>query len=129
MAAKLRVKTELENPNLGSGLSCPIIGTIKAVITESRLLVVRHLFDGPKRFNELQRESGLNSKTLSATLRFLEARLIVKREIISTRPFSVQYSLTQSGLELGPALEAIGRWGAKWLPAISHDQIMSVSSH
>ncbi|MGA3406131.1 MAG: winged helix-turn-helix transcriptional regulator, partial [Candidatus Bathyarchaeia archaeon] len=41
---------------------------------------------------------------------------IVKREIIDTRPFTVQYSLTVSGIELKPALEALGEWGRKWLP-------------
>jgi DNA-binding HxlR family transcriptional regulator len=95
---------------------CPAVGAIKAIVTESRLLVVRHLFTGPKGFNELLRASGINSKTLSATLKFLEQNGIVRREVISTAPFSVQYSLTASGLELEPALEGLGKWGMKWLP-------------
>jgi DNA-binding HxlR family transcriptional regulator len=95
---------------------CPVVGAIKAIVTESRLLVVRHLFTGPKGFNELLRASGINSKTLSATLKFLERYGIVRREVISTTPFAVQYSLTTSGLELQPALEGLGSWGAKWLP-------------
>jgi DNA-binding HxlR family transcriptional regulator len=74
------------------------------------------LFTGPKGFNELLRASGINSKTLSATLKFLEQNGIVRREVISTAPFSVQYSLTASGLELKPALEGLGNWGMKWLP-------------
>jgi len=102
---------------------CPIIEAIKTIVTESRLLVVRHLFAGPKGFNELWRESGINSKTLSVTLKFLEQQGIVKRKIISTRPFAVQYSLTTSGLELKPALEAFGDWGSKWLPECSADKI------
>ncbi len=96
--------------------NCPAVGAIKTIVTESRLLVVRHLFTGPKRFNELLRTSGINSKTLSATLRFLERNGIVRREVINTAPFSVQYSLTTSGLELQPALEGLGKWGMKWLP-------------
>lgn len=95
---------------------CPAVGAIKAIVTESRLLVVRHLFTGPKGFNELLRASGINSKTLSATLKFLEQNGIVRREVISTAPFGVQYSLTASGLELKPALEGLGNWGMKWLP-------------
>ncbi len=115
MGARLRVKST-------DGVStkyCPIVTTIRTVVTESRLLVVRHLLDGPKRFNELIRVSGINSKTLSVTLKFLEGKGIVKREIISTRPFSVQYSLTRSGLELSPAFEAIGNWGIKWLAELN----------
>jgi DNA-binding HxlR family transcriptional regulator len=99
--------------------ACPVVGAIKAIVTESRLLVVRHLFTGPKRFNELLRESGINSKTLSGTLKFLEQMGIVKREILSTRPFTVQYSLSPSGLELKPVLEGLGNWGHKWLPEYS----------
>jgi DNA-binding HxlR family transcriptional regulator len=108
--------------DLDSDEMCPIVESIKTVVTESRLLVVRHLFTGPKGFNELWRESGINSKTLSLTLKFLERQRIVKREILSTRPFTVQYSLMPSGLELKPALEAFGNWGSKWLPEFNDNK-------
>ena len=104
---------------------CPIIEAIRTVVTESRLLVVRHLFTGPKGFNELWRVSGINSKTLSLSLKFLEQQGIVNREILSTRPFAVEYSLTPSGLELKPALEAFGNWGSKWLPEFNSNQTKS----
>ena len=110
MAAKVRLTNMDQRAD-----RCPVVGAIRAVVTESRLLVVRHLFTGPKRFNELLRESQINSKTLSATLKFLEDHGIVRRDVVSTKPFNVQYSLTQSGLELGPALEGLGTWGRKWL--------------
>ena len=111
MPARLKLRTIEPDAD-----RCPAVGAIKAIVTESRLLVVRHLFTGPKGFNELLRASGINSKTLSATLKFLEQNGIVRREVISTAPFSVQYSLTASGLELKPALEGLGKWGMKWLP-------------
>ncbi len=95
---------------------CPAVGAIKAIVTESRLLVVRHLFTGPKRFNELVRVSGINSKTLAATLKFLEEKQVIQREVLSTRPFTVEYSLTASGQELKPVLEGLGNWGSRWLP-------------
>jgi DNA-binding HxlR family transcriptional regulator len=114
MVARLKL-----GKKVADGDKCPVVGAIKTIVTESRLLVVRHLFTGPKRFNELLRISGINSKTLSVTLKFLERQGIVNREILSTRPFTVQYSLTSSGLELQPALEAIGDWGNKWLPEFS----------
>jgi len=86
------------------------------MVTEPKLLVVRYLSNGPKGFNELMRASGINSKTLSSTLKFLEGKDVVVRRVLSTRPFSVQYSLSASGEELRPVLEALGRWGEKWLP-------------
>ena len=108
---KVRVKNPADD-------KCPVVGAIKSIVTESRLLVVRHLFTGPKGFNELLRVSGINSKTLSATLKFLEEYGIVDRKIVNTRPFLVQYSLTPAGLDLKAALEAFGNWGAKWLPQL-----------
>jgi len=113
---KVRMKEPVHDDN------CPVVGAIKSIVTESRMLVVRHLFTGPKGFNELLRTSGINSKTLSATLKFLEEYGIVDRKIVSTRPFLVQYSLTQAGLELKPALEALGNWGVKWLPQIKRKE-------
>jgi len=118
------VKVRVKNP---ADDKCPVVGAIKSIVTESRLLVVRHLFTGPKGFNELLRASGINSKTLSATLKFLEDYGIVDRRIVSTRPFLVQYSLTPAGLDLKGALEAFGNWGAKWLPQLNRDQAKNES--
>jgi len=117
MPAQLKVR--MKEP---ADETCPVVGAIKSIVTESRLLVVRHLFTGPKGFNELLRVSGINSKTLSATLKFLEEYGIVDRKIASTRPFLVQYSLTTAGLELKSALEALGNWGAKWLPQLRRNE-------
>src|SRR5208282_180580 len=110
-----RIKPRTQSLRVATDM-CPVVGAIKSIVTESRLLVVRHLFTGPKRFNELLRVSGINSKTLSATLKFLEERGIVRREVLSTRPFTVEYSLTPSGQELKPVLDSLGNWGSKWLP-------------
>ncbi|MGA3109619.1 MAG: helix-turn-helix domain-containing protein [Candidatus Bathyarchaeia archaeon] len=110
-----RIKPRTQSLHVATDM-CPVVGAIKSIVTESRLLVVRHLFTGPKRFNELLRVSGINSKTLSATLKFLEEREIVRREVLSTRPFTVEYSLTPSGQELQPVLDSLGSWGSKWLP-------------
>ena len=112
MASKLKHSKKVASGNE----MCPIIEAIRTLGTESRLLVVRHLFAGPRGFNELWRVSAINSKTLSLTLKFLEQKGIVNREVLSTRPFTVQYSLTPSGLELKPALDAFGNWGSRWLP-------------
>ncbi len=114
-----RLKVRIKNP---ADDNCAVVGAIKAIVTESRLLVVRHLFTGPKGFNELLRVSGINSKTLSVTLKFLEEYGIVNRKVVSTRPFTVQYSLTPSGLDLRSALEAFGNWGNKWLPQFNGDK-------
>jgi DNA-binding HxlR family transcriptional regulator len=96
--------------------TCPAVAAIRSIVSESKFLLVRHLFHGPMRFNKLLRYSGINSKTLSATLKSLEREGIVIRQVISTRPFIVEYSLSPTGLPLGPVFEAMGEWGRKWLP-------------
>ena len=127
MAPRLRqnVQTETPSPFADAGVrarhkpiddgKCPTVGSL-ALVTEAKLRVLRDLLGGPKGFNMLMRTTGINSKTLSSTLKFLEQRGVVVRRVVATRPFSVQYSLTASGKELGPVMEEFGRWGAKWLP-------------
>lgn len=129
MPAKLKLRTATAFPKTGSIFdideenvsvkdSCPAVATIQSIGSESKLLVLRHLLQGPKRFNELLRQSGINSKTLSAALKSLEQNRVVIREVISTRPFTVQYSLSPSGKSLEPVFEAMGEWGRKWLPRL-----------
>ncbi len=67
-------------------------------------------------FNDLLKNiEGLNSKTLSATLKYLEAHDIVARNVESTRPFRVRYSLTEKGRSLKYSLEDLKKWGKEWI--------------
>ncbi len=96
--------------------SCPIVEAIKEIGGEWRLIVIRYLNDGPMGFNDLLKNiEGLNSKTLSSTLKYLEAHSIVTREVESTRPFRVRYSLTDKGKSLKYSLEDLKRWGEEWI--------------
>ncbi|MEM3852483.1 MAG: helix-turn-helix domain-containing protein [Methanomassiliicoccales archaeon] len=94
---------------------CPIVAAIRVVGNESKLTVIRYLTKNGMGFNELKRISGMNAKTLSSALRSLEAEGIVNRQVVSTRPFKVSYTLTQKGLDLRPALEILGEWASRWL--------------
>mgnify|MGYP001770830704 FL=1 len=95
---------------------CPIVESIKVIGSMWRLIVVRYLMEGEKGFNELLRSSpGLHAKTLSRTLKQLEAQGIVERLVVSTRPFSVRYRLTPKGEALRPVFEALREWGRAWL--------------
>ncbi|MCI2413835.1 MAG: helix-turn-helix transcriptional regulator [Candidatus Aramenus sp.] len=94
---------------------CPIVETIRLIGTEPRLIVLRYLFEGPKGFNALLKQTGLSSKTLSSTLKFLEEAGIVERRIMSTRPFKVEYSLTKMGEDLKGLFDVMKDWGEKWV--------------
>ncbi|BDC00091.1 winged helix-turn-helix transcriptional regulator [Saccharolobus caldissimus] len=93
---------------------CPIISAISVIGSEPKLLVIRYLLEGPKRFNELQRLTSLSSKTLSNTLKELENLGIVKRNIVNTRPLIIIYELTEKGKELKRVFDELRKWGEKF---------------
>jgi DNA-binding HxlR family transcriptional regulator len=103
--------------DLGDGRNlCPVLAAVGVIGTEWRLAIVHRLLEGPQRFSEiLKSNSRLNAKTLSATLKFLESQGVVQRTVVSTRPFSVVYSLTEMGLGLAPAARELRAWGERWL--------------
>ncbi len=95
---------------------CPVLAAVGVIGTEWRLAIVHRLLEGPQRFSEILKSNPrLNAKTLSATLKFLEGQGVVQRTVVSTRPFSVVYSLTEMGLGLAPAARELRAWGTRWL--------------
>ena len=95
---------------------CPVLASVGVIGTEWRLAIVHRLLEGPQRFSEILKSNPrLNAKTLSATLKFLEGQGVVQRTVVSTRPFSVVYSLTEMGLGLAPAARELRQWGERWL--------------
>jgi DNA-binding HxlR family transcriptional regulator len=80
--------------------------------------VIRALFRGPKGFNELLATiPGLSDRLLTERLRELQRERIVRRDVLTGPPVRVQYSLTQRGAELEPAIRAVARWAERWMPA------------
>ena len=100
---------------------CPVVESVRRVGNEWRLIVVRYLLDRPMRFNELLRAAGgVDAKTLSRVLKYLSSEGILRRDVLSTQPFTVQYGLTQKGEQLRPVIESLRKWGNEWiLPTIS----------
>ena len=81
-----------------------------------RLVVIRYLLERPMRFNELlEAATGVDPRSLSRVLKFLGSEDIVWRDVLSTQPFAVQYSLTEKGRQLQPVVEALRTWGERWL--------------
>jgi DNA-binding HxlR family transcriptional regulator len=102
---------------------CAVIKAVKRLGSEWRILIAYYLMDKPLRFNDLLRRGkpdDLNARTLSRTLKYLQRMGIVERTVVGTEPFSVVYSLTEKGRDLGDILSAYRRWGEKWTPSIVH---------
>jgi DNA-binding HxlR family transcriptional regulator len=95
---------------------CPVLAAVGVIGTEWRLAIIHRLLEGSQRFSELLKSNPrLNAKTLSATLKYLEGSGVVQRNVVSTRPFVVVYSLTEMGLGLAPAAKELRAWGERWL--------------
>ena len=76
-----------------------------------KAVILCHLSDGPKRFLELQRITcGVSQKVLSESLKQLEVDEIITKHIYAEIPPRVEYSLTEKGQELVPALKIIEEW-------------------
>jgi DNA-binding HxlR family transcriptional regulator len=103
---------------------CPVVESLRVIGNEKKLVIIRFLLERPMRFNELLR-MGLDSKTLSRSLKSMEAHGLVNRRVVSTQPFSVQYSLTEKGGELRPVIDSLKVWGSKWLTSNRTEQTIS----
>ncbi len=102
---------------------CAVIKAVRKLGSEWRILLSYYLLDGPLRFNDLLRKGkpdDLNARTLSRTLKYLQKMGIVERQVTGTEPFSVVYSLTEKGRDLGDILSSYRKWGEKWTPSIVH---------
>jgi|SRR5579884_521803 len=78
--------------------------------------ILRVLMDGALRFSEIaQAVPELSDRLLSERMKELEARGIVERTVYPGPPIRVEYSLSQMGRELEPALSELQRWAKRWL--------------
>jgi DNA-binding HxlR family transcriptional regulator len=78
--------------------------------------ILRVLMDRPMRFSEVvQAVPELSDRLLSARMKELEARGLVRRVVHAGPPVRVEYSLSEMGRELGPALIQLQEWAQRWL--------------
>lgn len=95
-------------------LSCPLSECLAIVGGAWTPNIIWYLSAGPRRFSELRGDiPGISAKVLTQRLRQLEADGAVERKVKPTSPPSVEYSLTELGEELVPAIEAIVQVGHK----------------
>lgn len=78
--------------------------------------ILRLLFTGPHRFNEiLAGVPGLSDRLLSERLRELEAQELVVRRVLPGPPIRSEYELTERGRDLEPVILDISAWAEKWI--------------
>ena len=92
--------------------TCPVETTLTLIGDKWKVLLLRDLMPGTKRFGELKKSVGsVSQKVLTAQLRAMEENGLVHREVYAEVPPRVEYSLTELGRSLKPILDSMWVWG------------------
>ena len=92
--------------------ACPVETTLMLIGDKWKVLILRDLMPGTRRFGELKKSIGsVSQKVLTAQLRDMEAKGLVSRKVYAEVPPRVEYSLTDLGKNLKPILDAMWVWG------------------
>ncbi len=100
--------------------ACPVEITLMLIGDKWKVLILRDLMPGTKRFGELKRSIGsVSQKVLTAQLRDMEEKGLVNRRVYAEVPPRVEYSLTDLGKSLKPILDAMRAWGEGYKAHVS----------
>ena len=92
--------------------ACPVETTLTLIGDKWKVLILRDLMPGTKRFGELKKSVGnVSQKDLTAQLRTMEESGLVNRKVYAEVPPRVEYSLTELGKSLKPILDSMRAWG------------------
>ena len=94
---------------------CPFVTAQRLLAGKWAILILESLAEGPKRFNQIQKEIDITQATLSTHLKNLEDEGLLTRTIYPEVPLRVEYALTEIGREFKPVLESIEIWGGKYI--------------
>ena len=95
--------------------ACPVETTLTLISDKWKVLILRDLLPGKKRFGELKKSvGGVSQKVLTAQLRQMEESGLLTRTVYPEVPPRVEYTLTELGYSLRPVLEALRDWGEEY---------------
>ena len=107
-------KTEKELP------ACPVETTLTLIGDKWKVLILRDLLTGTKRFGELKKSIGnVSQKVLTAQLRAMEENGLLTRTVYAEVPPRVEYTLTDLGKSLKPILDAMWNWGEEYKASLN----------
>ena len=92
--------------------ACPVETTLTLISDRWKVLIIRDLLTGTKRFGELKKSLGsISQKVLTANLRAMEESGLLTRKVYAEVPPRVEYTLTETGQSLKPILDSMYKWG------------------
>lgn len=94
---------------------CPVETTLRMIGSKWKVLIIRDLLSGTKRFGELKKALGtITQKVLTSNLRDMEGSGLVSRKVYPQIPPKVEYTLTDLGYSLGGILDSMADWGSAY---------------
>lgn len=94
---------------------CPVETTLMLIRDRWKVLIIRDLLNGTKRFGKIKKSVGnVSQKVLTANLRSMEDSGLLTRKVYPEVPPRVEYTLTQTGYSLKPILDAMVKWGTEY---------------
>ena len=100
--------------------ACPVETTLTLISNKWKVLIIRDLLPGTKRFGELKKSIGsVSQKVLTAQLRQMEESGLLTRTVYPEVPPRVEYTLTELGQSLRPVLDALKNWGEEYKAKMS----------
>ena len=100
--------------------ACPVELTLMLISNRWKVLILRDLMDGTKRFGELKKSIGkISQKVLTSNLRSMEEQGLVSRKVYAEVPPKVEYTLTDTGYSLRPILDVMHSWGDTYREKLS----------
>jgi DNA-binding HxlR family transcriptional regulator len=95
--------------------ACPVETTLTLISDKWKVLIIRDLLPGTKRFGELKKSIGsVSQKVLTSQLRQMEESGLLIRTVFPEVPPRVEYTLTELGQSLKPVLDAMWNWGEEY---------------
>ena len=95
--------------------ACPVETTLMLIGDKWKVLILRALMSGARRFGELKKSvSRISQKVLTSNLRDMEENGLLSREVFPEVPPRVEYTLTELGRSMSPILDAMARWGTEY---------------
>lgn len=95
--------------------ACPVEITLSLIGDKWKVLILRDLMEGTRRFGQLKKSIGtITQKVLTANLRDMEGSGLLIRKVYAEVPPRVEYTLTEKGYSLKPILDAMVSWGQQY---------------
>ena len=92
--------------------ACPVELTLLLISNKWKVLIIRDLLDGTKRFSELKKSiNNISQKVLTSNLREMEENNLLIRKVYPEVAPRVEYTLTDIGYSLKTLLDDMDRWG------------------